>query len=86
MTTSTGSLTRSRTLKAGARLRASHSRRKRAEMRARAVRLGWCAAMKLVAPEDLAAQAAAAGFVLEDSNTIASPGGKLFAARSFRSG
>ena len=40
--------------------------------------------MKLVAPADLATHAAAAGFALEDSNTIASPGGKLFAAQIFR--
>lgn len=43
-------------------------------------------AMKLVAPDDLAREAEAAGLALEDSNTIASPGGKLFAAQVFRSG
>jgi trans-aconitate methyltransferase len=42
-------------------------------------------AMKLIAPDDLAAQAAAAGFVLEESSAIASAGGKRFAAQIFRS-
>ena len=41
--------------------------------------------MQLVAPEELAARAAEAGFVPEDANVIASPGGKLFAAQLFRS-
>jgi hypothetical protein len=41
--------------------------------------------MKRVAPDELAAEAADAGFVLEDSNVIASSGGKLFAAQIFRS-
>jgi len=42
-------------------------------------------AMKLVAPDELAAQAAAARFALEDSSVIASPGGKLFGLQVFRS-
>jgi SAM-dependent methyltransferase len=42
-------------------------------------------AMKLVPPDDLATQAEAAGFVLEHSSTIASPGGKRFATQTFQS-
>jgi hypothetical protein len=40
--------------------------------------------MRLVAPNELAACAADAGFTLEDSHSIASPGGKHFAVQVFR--
>jgi SAM-dependent methyltransferase len=40
--------------------------------------------MKLVEPDDLATSAAEAGFTLEDSNVIASPGEKQFAVQIFR--
>jgi SAM-dependent methyltransferase len=41
-------------------------------------------AMRLVAPDDLATRAADAGFVLEESQSLTSPGGKLFALQVFR--
>jgi trans-aconitate methyltransferase len=42
-------------------------------------------AMRLVAPDELAARAADAGFALEGTaNTLAASGGKLFAAQVFR--
>jgi SAM-dependent methyltransferase len=41
--------------------------------------------MKLIEPDELAASAAEAGFTLEDSNIITSPGDKQFAVQIFRS-
>jgi SAM-dependent methyltransferase len=42
-------------------------------------------AMTLVSPEELSAHATVAGFALEHSATIESPGGKRFAVHAFRS-
>ena len=40
--------------------------------------------LKLIAPDDLATHAAAAGFTLEESSEVASSAGKQFAVQIFR--